>query len=310
MKKQVLAITPGEPAGIGPDIVLKIAAAHPELPITIIADKNMISLRAKLLKIPCHNLNVQHVPLMEPCHPGKLNPANAQYVLECLRQAARGCLEGKFHALVTGPVHKGVINDAGIPFSGHTEFLAQLTHSPLAVMLFVTDAFRVALLTTHIPLAAVPAAVTEEKLIATLSILASSLKQRFGIVRPRITVCGLNPHAGEGGHLGREEIEVLIPALIKLRQQGYDLLGPAPADTAFTPAALKQCDAVLAMYHDQALPVVKAQSFSSGVNVTLGIPIIRTSVDHGVALDLAGSGQAGPGSLLQAITLALQIPSS
>lgn len=304
-----LVITPGEPAGIGPNIVLQIAAAHPELSITIIADKDMIAERAKLLKISCDGLNVQHVPLMEPCQPGKLNPANAQYVLECLRQATQGCLEGKFHALVTGPVHKGVINEAGVPFSGHTEFLAQFTHSPLAVMLFVTETFRVALLTTHIPLAAVSAAVTERKLTDTISILASGLEQRLGIAHPRIAVCGLNPHAGEGGHLGREEIEVVTPTIMKLRRQGYDLLGPVPADTAFTPTALKQCDAVLAMYHDQALPVVKAQSFSSGVNVTLGLPIIRTSVDHGTALDLAGSGQADPSSLLAAITLALQIRS-
>ena len=301
-------ITPGEPAGIGPDIVLQLMSGHPDLRAVIMADQHLLSARAQKLglKMPA-GLQIRHIPLAVPCQPGKLDPRNAGYVLECLTQATQACLQGEFHALVTGPVHKGVINEAGTAFSGHTEFLAELTHSPLPVMLLAADSLRVALLTIHIPLAAVPAAITAEKLRSTIAIIHQDLQRRFGVEQPRIAVCGLNPHAGENGYLGREELDVITPALIQLRREGYHLRGPLPADTAFTPAALQQCDVVLAMYHDQGLPVIKAQNFSSAVNVTLGLPIIRTSVDHGTALELAGTGKAEFSSLFAAVELAFKL---
>lgn len=303
-----LIITPGEPAGIGPDIVLQLAAAHPNLPIEVIADPELMAARASLLKLkmPSH-LRIHPVKLSAPCQPGILNPANATYVLNCLTQAVQACLRGEFHGLVTGPVHKGVINQAGITFSGHTEFLAQRTDAPLPVMLLAAESMRVALLTTHIPLSAVPGTISVKKVIAVVRIIHHDMQRRFGLENPRIAVCGLNPHAGENGYLGREEIEIITPALTQLRSEGYDLRGPLPADTAFTPAALSQCDVVLTMYHDQGLPVIKAQHFSSAVNVTLGLPIIRTSVDHGTALDLAGRGQAEFSSLHAAIVLAMKL---
>jgi 4-hydroxythreonine-4-phosphate dehydrogenase len=301
-------LTPGEPAGIGPDIVLQLTAAHPDLPLVIAADQNLMAERAKKLGLKLSSgLQIRHIPLAAPCQPGVLNSANSDYVLACITEATHACLRGEFHAVVTGPVHKGVINDAGTPFSGHTEFLAELTHSPLPVMLLVAESLRVGLLTIHMPLAAVPAAVTAEKLTATISIIHHDLQRRFAIKHPRIAVCGLNPHAGENGHLGREELDVIAPVIKQLRNEGYDLRGPLPADTAFTPTALQNCDVVLAMYHDQGLPVIKAQHFSSAVNVTLGLPIIRTSVDHGTALELAGSGKAEFSSLLSAIQLAFQL---
>ncbi len=319
-KQLPLVITPGEPAGIGPDIVLKVAANTFNFPLVVVADKIFLAERARQLGLTINfcdydpkqpirkdQLTVQHIPLKVPGIAQHLNSANASYVLECLQFATQACLRKEFHALVTGPVHKGIIIEAGFTFSGHTEFLAKLTNSPLPVMLMVAETFQVALVTTHIPLAAVSAAITHKRVTETIQVLAKDLTQRFGIDRPRISVCGLNPHAGEGGHIGREEIEIISPALAKLRQQGYHLIGPVSADTAFTPYALQQCDAIVAMYHDQALPVVKAMSFSSGVNVTLGLPIIRTSVDHGTALELAGTGKVDPSSLIAAMNLALRL---
>lgn len=305
---KTLALTPGEPAGIGPDIVLQLAVAHPDFPIVIMADEDLLAARAEQLKIkmPRH-LKVRPIALRAPCEPGVLNPDNAPYVLECLTEAAKACMRGECHALVTGPVHKGVINQAGISFSGHTEFLAALTGSVLPVMLLTTESLRVALLTTHLPLSAVPSAISAEKIIGTLKIIHQDLRQRFGLQNPRIAVCGLNPHAGENGYLGREEIDIITPTLDSLRKAGYTIRGPLPADTAFTPTALEQCDVVLAMYHDQGLPVIKAHGFGSIVNVTLGLPIIRTSVDHGTALTLAGTRKAQFSSLLAAVRLALKL---
>lgn len=252
-------------------------------------------------------LEVWHHPLAVPAQAGKLDSANAAYVLDTLRSATAGCLGGAFHALVTAPVHKGIINDAGIHFTGHTEFLAELTGTARVVMMLAGGGMRVALATTHLPLREVADAITRESLAEVIRILHLDLVTRFGIFRPRILVAGLNPHAGEGGHLGREEIDIITPVLEQLRGQGLDLRGPLPADTLFTPRMLAECDCVLAMYHDQGLPVLKHASFGGGVNVTLGLPIIRTSVDHGTALDLAGSGQADHGSLLAALDLACQM---
>lgn len=320
-----LAITAGEPAGIGPELCVQLAAAPPDIPFVIIADKNLLLQRAaqlgialqvrevgsgewrvgsgKCIHIP-HCLSVIHVPLAAPCHVGKPDAANGGYVLETLRRAAQGCMSGEFSGMVTAPVHKGIINDAGIPFTGHTEFLAELTHAPQVVMMLAGGGMRVALATTHLPLKEVPGAITAPLLESVLRILRRDLQTRFGIAQPRILVAGLNPHAGEGGHLGREEIEVMTPVLDRLRAEGFDVSVPLPADTLFTPQKLAQCDCVLAMYHDQGLPVLKHASFGQGVNITLGLPIIRTSVDHGTALDLAGTGKAEAGSLLEAIRLA------
>lgn len=249
-------------------------------------------------------LRVWHHPLAVPCVPGRPDPANAAAVLACLDAATDACLSGRAAALVTGPVQKSTIADSGVPFSGHTEYLAQRCGVPQVVMMLVGGGLRVALATTHLPLAAVPAAITATLLDEVLAILFRDLRQRFGLAQPRLLVCGLNPHAGESGHLGREEIEVISPALERARLQGLDVRGPLPADTLFTPAMLEGADAVLAMYHDQGLPVLKMRSFGGGVNVTLGLPIIRTSVDHGTALDLAGSGRADAGSLREALALA------
>jgi 4-hydroxythreonine-4-phosphate dehydrogenase len=242
-----------------------------------------------------------------PATAGRLETANARYVLALLDAALEGCASGRFDAIVTAPVHKGVINDAGIPFTGHTEYLAERTGAPLPVMMLAGGGLRVALATTHLPLAAVSAALTAERLAAVLRILDTDLRGKFGIAAPRILVCGLNPHAGEGGHLGREEIEVIEPTLRALQSEGLRLTGPVPADTAFLPERLAGHDAVLAMYHDQGLPVLKRAAFGHGVNVTLGLPVIRTSVDHGTALDLAGSGRADPGSLREALRLAVEL---
>jgi len=318
----LLAVTAGEPAGIGADLCLQLAQHSPASPFVVLCDKQLLQQRARQLGISVQlvdynqykfdvvtagQLRVLHVPLIEPSIAGKLNPANSSYVLALLERAVSGCQSGEFAAMVTAPVHKGVINDAGMPFSGHTEFLAELTHTPLVVMMLAGGGMRVALATTHLPLREVADAITGELLEKILNILHQDLRQRFGIKIPRILVAGLNPHAGEGGYLGREEIDIMIPLLNKLRKQGMDVSEPLPADTLFTPQRLAQSDAVLAMYHDQGLPVLKHASFGQGVNITLGLPIIRTSVDHGTALDLAGSGRAEAGSLLEAMQVAAQM---
>jgi len=313
-----LVITAGEPAGIGPDLCLQLVRLA--LPLVIIADKTLLQQRAAQLgsAIQLHDytagaphfigkLSVLHVPLAQPAQAGRLNAANARYVLDTLRRAVQGCASGEFSGMVTAPVHKGIINDAGIPFTGHTEFLAELTNTPQVVMMLAGGDMRVALVTTHLPLRGVADAITAPLLENVLRILRHDLQCRFGIVRPRILVAGLNPHAGEGGHLGREEIEVMIPVLDKLRAEGFDVSPPIPADTLFAPHRLRACDAVLTMYHDQGLPVLKHASFGAGVNITLGLPLIRTSVDHGTALDLAGTGKAEVGSLLEAIKVAVEM---
>ncbi|WP_024301183.1 4-hydroxythreonine-4-phosphate dehydrogenase PdxA [Pseudogulbenkiania sp. MAI-1] len=313
----VIAVTAGEPAGIGPELVLKLADVPAAARRVVIADRDLLAERARLLGLPLTladyrreaepapgTLEVLHVPLAAPSRPGVLDAANGRYVLATLDAAIAGCVAGEFAAMVTAPVHKGVINDAGVPFSGHTEYLAEQTGTPRVVMMLVGGGMRVALATTHLPLRAVPDALTPALLTEVLQILHADLVGKFGIAAPRILVAGLNPHAGEGGHLGREEIDVIEPVLAGLRAAGMDLTGPLPADTLFNPDKLAQADAVLAMYHDQGLPVLKHASFGQGVNVTLGLPIIRTSVDHGTALDLAGSGRADPGSLFEALALA------
>jgi 4-hydroxythreonine-4-phosphate dehydrogenase len=313
-----LAITAGEPAGIGPDLCLQLA--RHEQPLVVIADKTLLQQRATQLGLdvqlhdyaagkPHDNgkLSVLHVSLVHPAHAGKLDPANSPYVLETLRRAVQGCIAGEFSGMVTAPVHKGVINDAGIPFTGHTEFLAEQTHTPQVVMMLVGGGMRVALATTHLPLREVADAITAPLLESVLRIMRRDLQQRFGIEQPRILVAGLNPHAGEGGHLGREEIEVMIPVLDKLRAEGMNVSAPLPADTMFAAHRLHECDAVLTMYHDQGLPVLKHASFGGGVNITLGLPIIRTSVDHGTALELAGTGKANVGSLLESIRVATEM---
>jgi 4-hydroxythreonine-4-phosphate dehydrogenase len=316
-----LVITAGEPAGIGPDLCVQLAAALPDL--VVIADKYLLQQRAERLGLdlqicewedrhsairnPQSALSVIHVPLAVPAVPGELNVANSAYVLETLRRALQGCQSGEFSGMVTAPVHKGIINDAGIAFTGHTEFLAELTQTPQVVMMLAGGGMRVALATTHLALREVPDAITAALLESVLRIICRDLQCRFGVARPRILVAGLNPHAGEGGHMGREEIEVMIPVLDRLRSEGMNVSVPLPADTLFTPDKLAQCECVLTMYHDQGLPVLKHASFGQGVNITLGLPIIRTSVDHGTALDLAGTGRANSGSLLEAIKVAAQM---
>ncbi|MDO8263191.1 MAG: 4-hydroxythreonine-4-phosphate dehydrogenase PdxA [Gallionella sp.] len=322
-----LVLTAGEPAGIGPDLCVQLAVAPPVFPFVVVADKNLLQQRAEQLGIALqvqdyadgqqnagqpNILTVIHVPLAAPCRAGVLNAANSKYVLATLKRAVQGCQSNEqrrreFSGMVTAPVHKGIINDAGIPFTGHTEFLAEQTNTKLVVMMLVGGGMRVALVTTHLPLKDVPAAITASLLENVLRIIQRDLQRRFGIAQPRILVAGLNPHAGEGGYLGREEIEVMIPVLDKLRAEGFNVSAPLPADTLFTPHKLAQCDCILSMYHDQGLPVLKHASFGHGVNVTLGLPIIRTSVDHGTALDLAGTGEADSGSLLEAIRLAAQM---
>lgn len=299
-----IVVTAGEPAGIGPDLCCRLAQHSVAASLCVIADRDLMFSRARLLGLDITGLEILHTPLPGPCEAGRLNPANSRYVLETLRLAVSGCLQGRFRAMVTAPVHKGVINDAGIAFSGHTEFLAELTGTPQVVMMLVGGGMRVALATTHLALREVPDAITAPGLETTLRIIEQDLRTRFGIPRPRIFVAGLNPHAGEGGYLGREEIEVITPVLDRLRAEGFSLSGPLPADTLFSRHNLDRCDAFLAMYHDQGLTVLKHASFGEGVNVTLGLPVIRTSVDHGTALDLAGSGKADAGSLLAAIGLA------
>lgn len=324
---RLFALTPGEPAGIGPDLCLLLAREAQPQPIIAIANNALLAERAQQLGLairlidvapgawpkqaaPAASLYVWDTPLGAPVVAGRLDKANAAYVLETLRRAGQGCLDGHFAGMITAPVHKGVINDAGIAFSGHTEFLAELTRTEQVVMLLATHGLRVALVTTHLPLKDVAAAITAERLARVTRILHHDLRTKFGIARPRILVCGLNPHAGEGGHLGREEIEIIEPTLELLRSEGMELIGPLPADTLFTPKHLEHCDAVLAMYHDQGLPVLKYKGFGAAVNVTLGLPIIRTSVDHGTALDLAGSGKIDSGSLQVALQTAYSMAAS
>lgn len=321
---QTLALTAGEPAGIGPDLCVQIAQRKPSCNLVVIADRDLLHQRAQLLRLPLElteylpnisaehkagKLQIIHVPLNESAVSGRLNPANSCYVLKTLDRAITGCSNGEFSAMVTTPVHKGVINDAGITFTGHTEYLSQLSHSQ-TVMMLVGGGMRVALATTHLPLKKVAEAITHESLERQLRTIQSELISRFNINRPRIAVAGLNPHAGESGHLGREEIDIIIPVLNQLRAEGMQLIGPLPADTLFNPSQLKNFDCIFTMYHDQGLPVLKHASFGTGVNVTLGLPFIRTSVDHGTALDLAATGHADPGSLLAAIELAVTLASN
>lgn len=321
-----VVVTSGESAGIGLDLCAMLALRPLPADIVVIADQNALQTRAAQLglKIEIHpyqannrkhhqgdgQLNVLHLRAAKPVNAGQLTSGNSAYVLAMLRRAVRGCLENEFDAMATAPVHKGIINDAGIAFTGHTEFLAEETNTPQVVMMLVGGGMRVALATRHLPLTEVAAAITQQSLETTLRILHHDLVTHFGLDNPRILVAGLNPHAGEGGYLGTEEITVITPVLEKLRAEGMTLLGPLPADTLFTPHNLEKGDCVLAMYHDQGLPVLKHASFGGGVNVTLGLPIIRTSVDHGTALDLAGKGKADIGSLLAAIELAIELANS
>jgi 4-hydroxythreonine-4-phosphate dehydrogenase len=300
-----IAVTTGEPAGVGPELATALLDGD-ELGarIVLIGDRTLLEQRCDR---PIPAANLLHLPLAAPSTAGRLDPANARYVLELLDAALDGCAAGRFDAMVTAPVHKGVINDAGVPFTGHTEYLAQRIGSRLPVMMLVGGGLRVALATTHLPLAEVSRAVTAERLADVLAIVDADLRTKFGIAAPRILVCGLNPHAGEGGHLGREELDVIEPTLRRLQARGLRLTGPVPADTAFLPERLADHDAVLAMYHDQGLPVLKRAAFGAGVNVTLGLPIVRTSVDHGTALDLAGTGRADAGSLRAAMQLAIEL---
>ncbi|MDL0431117.1 4-hydroxythreonine-4-phosphate dehydrogenase PdxA [Marinobacter sp. TBZ242] len=320
-----LALTAGEPAGIGPELCLQLALEKRQPGVVVVACKHLLQARAELLGLAVElvdwepgnhavtgpgRLSVLHVNGLASTDAGRLDPANSAYVLETLSIAARGCLDGTFDGMVTAPVHKGVINNAGIVFSGHTEFLQELCGVERVVMMLATEELRVALVTTHLPLKDVSAAITPERLSQVTRILDSDLRRFFDIEHPRILVAGLNPHAGEGGHLGREEIEVIEPTLDKLRQEGITLTGPLPADTLFTPHWLDNADAVLAMYHDQGLPVLKFQGFGRAVNITLGLPIVRTSVDHGTALDLAGTGKADAGSLKTAVRVGEQMAKS
>jgi len=309
-----LVLTSGEPAGIGPDICLQSAlapAAGVDCEIVCLADATLLAARARQLGLPFPppdaRFRVEHIPLAVPTAAGRPDPRNARYVLALLDRALAGCRRGEFAAMVTAPVQKSVINDAGIAFTGHTEYLAAACGVSHPVMLLAAGNLRVALATTHLPLRAVGDAITGQLLDTILDILQRDLVARFGLARPRIGVCGLNPHAGESGHLGREELEVIGPAIQRARTRGIEASGPWPADTIFTPRQLAHFDVVLAMFHDQGLPVLKHAGFGEAVNVTLGLPVIRTSVDHGTALDLAGTGRADAGSLLAALRLAAEI---
>ncbi len=302
-----IAITSGEPAGIGPDLCAMLAKQDFSAELTIVADRQLLADRAQQCGRSLPDINIHHIPLKTSSLPGKLDAANSTYVLDTLTYATQSCMNGQFDAMVTAPVHKGIINDAGIPFTGHTEFLAELTQTGQVVMMLVGGGMRVALVTIHMPLRAVPEAITQSSLESVIRVLHQDLVNRFGIAKPNIMVAGLNPHAGENGHLGHEEIDTIIPVLEKLRSEGMDLPGPFPADTLFSQSNMRHTDCFLAMYHDQGLAVLKHASFGGGVNVTLGLPIIRTSVDHGTALDLAGTGKADPGSLYKAIELAIEL---
>jgi len=305
----VIAVTSGEPAGIGPDLCLRLAERTWPARLVVLGDRDLLGERAHQLGLDAGRIEIRHVPLQKSALAGRLDPANARYVLDILDVALAGCVSGEYAAMVTAPVHKGVINDAGIAFSGHTEYLAEHTATPRVVMMLAGAGLRVALATTHLALKDVPAAITRSDLETTLRILHADMQTKFGIARPRILVAGLNPHAGEGGHMGREEIEVIGPVLDALRGEGMNLVGPLPADTLFTKNVLAGSDAQLAMYHDQGLAVLKYAAFDECINVTLGLPIIRTSVDHGTALDLAGTGKASATSLFAAIDAAIDMAS-
>ena len=323
MTQHRVVITPGEPAGIGPDLVIQLAQRDWPLELVVCADASLLTERAKLLGLPltllpyvseqpaqpqrAGTLTLLPVALNAPVTPGLLNVENGRYVVETLARACDGCLSGEFAALVTGPVHKGIINDAGIPFTGHTEFFEERSGAAKVVMMLATEELRVALATTHLPLKAVSDAITPDLLREVITILHDDLQNKFGLAEPHVLVCGLNPHAGEGGHMGTEEIDTLIPVLEEMRKKGMNLSGPLPADTLFQPKYLDHADAVLAMYHDQGLPVLKYQGFGRGVNITLGLPFIRTSVDHGTALELAGQGKADVGSFITALNLAIKM---
>jgi len=298
--RPVVALTSGEPAGIGPELCARVAREPLAARIVAIGDRGLLA--------GCPD--IEHLPLVRPSVPGRLDAANGPYVVAVLERALRGCLAGEFDAMVTAPVQKSTLNDAGIAFSGHTEFLAERSGSKQVVMMLVGGGLRVALATTHLPLAEVPRNITREKLQQILRVLDADLRRRFGIARPRILVAGLNPHAGESGYLGREEAEVIAPAIGDAVRAGIDASGPVPADTLFVPERLAAADCVLAMYHDQGLPVLKYASFGRGVNVTLGLPFVRTSVDHGTALDLAGTGRADAGSMIEAVKLAIELASA
>ncbi len=328
-ERPTIAIAAGEPAGIGPELIAMLAARHRERAwparLVVLGDRDLLARRAERIGAvpgygdyvaasrasPADGVEVWHQPNAVPVTPGRPDPANAHAVLSMLTLASDACATGAFSALVTAPVQKATMQDAGIAFSGHTEFFAARTHTPRVVMLLVGGSLRVALVTTHLPLASVPAAVTSDAVGATIAIVAAELAARFGIAAPRIAVCGLNPHAGEGGHLGREEIDTIAPAIAAARAQRHDVTGPIPADTVFVPGIASRYDAIVAMYHDQGLPALKAASFGCGVNVTLGLPFIRTSVDHGTALDLAADTDrartADPGSLYAALELAIEL---
>lgn len=323
MNVQRIVITPGEPAGIGPELVVQLAQRDWPMELVICADPQLLTDRASQLGLPltllpydanqpaqpqrARTLTVLPVALRAAVVPGQLSVANGGYVVDTLARACDGCLNGEFAALVTGPVHKGVINDAGVPFTGHTEFFEERSGTAKVVMMLATEALRVALATTHLPLRDVADAITPTLLRDVITILYRDLQNKFGIAHPHVLVCGLNPHAGEGGHMGSEEIDTIIPLLEELRAQGMNLSGPLPADTLFQPKYLDRADAVLAMYHDQGLPVLKYQGFGRGVNITLGLPFIRTSVDHGTALELAGQGKADVGSFITALNLAIKM---
>jgi 4-hydroxythreonine-4-phosphate dehydrogenase len=321
-----LAITAGEPAGIGPDLCIQLAQHEQSAELIVIADPVMLEQRAALLGLPLQintfdpdqpftsaqnnstgQLTVLPVSCNRDVHCGQPDPENATYVLETLRQAVQGCQDGIFDAMVTAPVHKGVINDAGFEFTGHTEYLQQLTGTGQVVMMLATTGLRVALVTTHLPLSRVCKAVTAPTIERVLRIVHEELRHSFAIANPRLLVCGLNPHAGEGGHLGHEDEQIIVPVLERLRRVDMQLLGPLPADTIFIPKYLDNADAVIAMYHDQGLPVLKYKGFGNAVNITLGLPFIRTSVDHGTAIDLAGSGLADASSLNTAIQTAIEM---
>ena len=323
MTQHRVVITPGEPAGIGPDLAIQLAQRDWPLELVVCADASLLTERAKLLGLPltllpyaseqpakpqcAGTLTLLPVALHAPVTPGELNVENGRYVVETLARACDGCLNGEFAALVTGPVHKGIINDAGIPFTGHTEFFEERSGTAKVVMMLATEELRVALATTHLPLKAVSDAITPDLLREVITILHDDLRNKFGLAEPHVLVCGLNPHAGEGGHMGTEEIDTIIPVLEEMRAKGMNLSGPLPADTLFQPKYLDHADAVLAMYHDQGLPVLKYQGFGRGVNITLGLPFIRTSVDHGTALELAGLGKADVGSFITALNLAIKM---
>lgn len=324
MTTRRVIVTAGEPAGIGPDLALSLAQKDWPHQVIICADKNMLMQRAKQLNIEVElidynsstlpvpqtagTLVVEHIPLVSPVIPGHLDSSNSHYVLETLKRASLGCLSGEFDALITGPVHKGIINHSGVPFSGHTEYLAEISNTPLVVMMLATEGLKVALVTTHIPLSAVSKAISADRLRNVIRILHQDLISKFSISLPKIYVCGLNPHAGENGCLGSEEIDTISPTLDDIRaEEGINLTGPLPADTIFSRKYLDDADAILGMYHDQVLPVLKYKGFGKSVNITLGLPFIRTSVDHGTAIELAGTGKADTGSFTTALTQAIEL---